>query len=222
MSQIPPNPYGNPPPPPPPPYGQPPPGQYPPAGYPPPGSYPPPTSTSGSAITSLVCGLILCVPFVTGLLALIFGIVGIRATKTPAVKGRGMAIAGLILGIIGLIGWTAYFAVAGAMMYALFSGAANPLLARAFFTNLQSGNVSAAQAECAPGTAVADLQATADEMKPWGPITDLTRSNTSVVNTKTTMSGTIQTQNGGPHAFTIVFDKAGSNPVPQVQSWDVK
>ena len=221
MSQLPPNPYGNPPPPPPSmPPGYPPPGQYPP-GYPPPGGLPP-ARTSGSAITSLVLGLLLCIPFVTGVLAFIFGIVGIRATRNPAVKGRGLAIAGLVLGILSVIGWTAYFAVAGVAFYAMVHGSMNPLLARGFFTDLASGNVSGAQALCAPGTPAATLQATADQMKPWGMVTGFTTTNTTVVNTKTTMDGTLQTQNGGAHTFDIVFDKTGPNPVPQVQSWDVK
>src|SRR5271156_6556428 len=101
--------------------------QYPPGGtpgYPPPPNYPPgmppgmppgfagqgysmpaSTRTSGAAITSLVCGLLGCVPFVTGLVAVITGIIGISATGNPAVRGRGMAIAGLILGLLSIGGW---------------------------------------------------------------------------------------------------------------------
>jgi prepilin-type processing-associated H-X9-DG protein len=57
-------------------------------------------STSGLAIASLVCGLILCVP-VCWLLAIIFGIVGINQTGPGKRRGRGMAIAGLVLGCVG-------------------------------------------------------------------------------------------------------------------------
>ncbi len=79
-----------------------------------PSPYPVPMAwrTSGLAITSLVCGLLLCIPGLSGLLAIIFGITGISATKNPAVRGRGMAVAGLILGFVnfglwglGGIGW---------------------------------------------------------------------------------------------------------------------
>src|ERR1700728_2634584 len=98
--------------------------QYPPGvppGYPPPNFPPgmPPgmgqgyfmpgaSRTSGAAITSLVCGLLGCVPLVTGVVAVITGIVGISATSNPAVKGRGMAIAGLILGLISVGLWLAF------------------------------------------------------------------------------------------------------------------
>lgn len=96
-------------PPPMPAYGPPP--AYPPAApapmQPPPGMYgvPPysiqPAITSGWAIWSLVCGLLsFCVPVLGNLLAIIFGIVGITKTGTPQVRGRGMAIAGLILGVV--------------------------------------------------------------------------------------------------------------------------
>jgi len=41
-----------------------------------------------------------CVPFLTGLLAVIFGVVGMRRTRDRRVGGRGLAIAGLCLGIV--------------------------------------------------------------------------------------------------------------------------
>jgi Domain of unknown function (DUF4190) len=70
-------------------------------------SMPPAGRTSGAAVTSLVCGLLMCIPFVAGLIAIITGIVGISTTGNPAVRGRGMAIAGLILGFLNLAGWGA-------------------------------------------------------------------------------------------------------------------
>jgi predicted Zn finger-like uncharacterized protein/prepilin-type processing-associated H-X9-DG protein len=53
--------------------------------------------TSGMAIASLVCGILFCVPFCS-LLAIIFGIIGITQTKPGMAKGRGLAIAGTVLG----------------------------------------------------------------------------------------------------------------------------
>lgn len=76
-----------------------PPTTMPPPNYPQPGMYP--QRTSAAAVTSLIFGLLGCL-IVTGLIAVITGIVGISATRNPAVKGRGMAIAGLILGLIGM------------------------------------------------------------------------------------------------------------------------
>ena len=60
----------------------------------------PQRQTSGSAVASLICGILGCVPLITGLLAVILGVMGLRATKNPKYTGRGMAVAGLILGLI--------------------------------------------------------------------------------------------------------------------------
>lgn len=96
------------------PYGQPGfpayPGQN--AGYP---GYPAQqsTGTNGLAIASLVTGILafplVCIPFLgiaTPLLAIaaiILGIIGINQTKQSGQQGRGMAIAGIVLGALYLV-----------------------------------------------------------------------------------------------------------------------
>ncbi len=64
--------------------------------------------TSGMAIASLVCsivGFFLCgLPAVLGV---IFGFVGLSQTKDNARSGRGLAIAGLVVGIIVVLMWGA-------------------------------------------------------------------------------------------------------------------
>ncbi len=72
-------------------------------------------STSGMAITSLVCGCLLCIP-IASLLALIFGIIGIRQTSDPRRGGRGMAIAGTALGGVGIMLWVGYLALLTSIM----------------------------------------------------------------------------------------------------------
>lgn len=72
-----------------------------PAGYG--GGYPPqPGRTNGMSIASLVLGLVglpLCFLLVPSLLAVIFGFVGMSQIKNdPSQRGRGMAIAGVVLG----------------------------------------------------------------------------------------------------------------------------
>ena len=64
--------------------------------------------TSGFAVTSLVLGIIAFIPpfFLSSILAIIFG--GIAMGKTgrdPNLAGRGMAITGLVLGIIVVVIW---------------------------------------------------------------------------------------------------------------------
>ena len=60
------------------------------------------TSTNGLAIASMVLG-ILWLYWIGSILAVIFGHIAIsQAGKDPAIKGKGMAIAGLVLGYIGV------------------------------------------------------------------------------------------------------------------------
>jgi hypothetical protein len=63
-----------------------------------------PVRMSAMAVTSLVFGVLLCIPIVAGLAAIIFGIAGILATRNPSIRGRGMAVAGLILGLVNIAG----------------------------------------------------------------------------------------------------------------------
>lgn len=65
-----------------------------------------PKPTSGLAITSLVCG-ILYVCGVGSLLAVIFGHIGLGQTRRGERTGGGIAIAGLVLGYLGLLGTVA-------------------------------------------------------------------------------------------------------------------
>ena len=107
-------------PPPPPPGDQPPsyqPGPQP-YGAPPPGYAPygqaftpaaPKQGNSGMAVAGFVLGIIALVPCfwfflqIPGILGLIFSIIGLRATKNGLRKGRGLAIAGLAMSIIGIV-----------------------------------------------------------------------------------------------------------------------
>jgi hypothetical protein len=67
------------------------------------------------AIAALVCGIlaIVCLGPVAGILAIIFGILAIREAKRTGI-GRGMGIAGLVLGIVG--------SVMAVVLYAIFIG----------------------------------------------------------------------------------------------------
>ena len=61
-----------------------------------------PTRTSGLAIASMVLG-ILWIYWIGSILAVIFGHIAInQASKDPSITGKGMAIAGLVLGYIGV------------------------------------------------------------------------------------------------------------------------
>lgn len=63
-------------------------------------------TVSGLAVASLVCGILafFVLGIVLGVLAIIFGGVALsKIRKNPEVSGRGMAIAGLVLGIVATV-----------------------------------------------------------------------------------------------------------------------
>lgn len=79
-----------------------------PGGYPPPGggfAPPPAKQSNGIAIAALVCGIITIVSciFPLGVVAVILGFVGLSKAKNLNGSGRGLAIGGIITGIVGLI-----------------------------------------------------------------------------------------------------------------------
>jgi hypothetical protein len=95
----------------------------PPAGYPPqyPSGYPygydpyapaRPTGTNGKAIGALVtslAGLMLCgVPSIVGV---ILGVIAMRETKRTGQEGYGLALAGVIVGALAVVGWLLYVVV---------------------------------------------------------------------------------------------------------------
>ncbi|GAA3807571.1 DUF4190 domain-containing protein [Nocardioides panacisoli] len=96
------NPYGGPPGPP---YG----GGAPQPAY----GAPQPAKTDGVSIAALVSSLVCCAP-----VAVVLGFMGLSRTKNGQRKGRGLAITGLVLGILGVIVWVlAAIGVAGGLSF---------------------------------------------------------------------------------------------------------
>lgn len=192
MSQVPPAPQQ--------PYGQQPYGQ--PPGQPAGGTYSMPAQrkTSGAAVTSLILGILGCIPFITGLLAVIFGVVGIKATSDPRYSGRPMAVIGLILGIISLGLW-GLFGGAGYAAFAYTRPAREA--ARQFASDLAANNVDAAHARTT-GISREDIAKASDTVKTWGAFQD------------TTMPVAVRSNNNGVDTAQVagvaVFAKAGGVP----------
>jgi hypothetical protein len=67
------------------------------------------------AVASLILGIasLFCFGFITGIIAIILGGVALSKIGRGEASGKGMAIAGLILGIIGLVGWVIWLAAGG-------------------------------------------------------------------------------------------------------------
>jgi hypothetical protein len=172
--------------------------------------------TSAAAISSLVCGLLGCIPFATGLAAVILGFVGIKKTRDPMVTGKGMAIAGLILGILSFVGWTGFTAVSVATFYAITKmGEPARLVGEEFTRDLTEDKVDAALALSTEGTDRASLVAQGEKMKPWGALQkfSLIAANVQTTNDKTeaTITG-IAAFATATKAFTMTLNKVGESP----------
>jgi hypothetical protein len=64
-----------------------------------------PLRTSGIAIASLVCSLIFCCPLTT-IIGPILGLIGLLTIDAgKGTKGKGLCLAGIILGVIFTVGW---------------------------------------------------------------------------------------------------------------------
>jgi len=58
------------------------------------------------AIASLICGLLFFLPLIAAVLAIVFGLMArSRIANNPQYRGRGMALAGMILGLISVAGF---------------------------------------------------------------------------------------------------------------------
>jgi hypothetical protein len=129
--------------------------------------------SNGAAITSLILAILFCVPFLTSFLAIIFGFLGIRKARDPNVGGKGLAVAGLLLGLLGLVGWIAISAAGGYGAYALWKyGAPARAEAKQFAQDLSAGNIDAAKGRTTDRIKREDLVQAADAMKSLGTLQD--------------------------------------------------
>jgi peptidyl-prolyl cis-trans isomerase B (cyclophilin B) len=70
-----------------------------------------PPKTNGMAIAGFVVALLCCSP-----LGIVFSAIGLNQIgKNPSQGGKGLAMAGLIIGIIGVIGWILYLVFWGTL-----------------------------------------------------------------------------------------------------------
>ena len=180
---------------PPPTYGQQP-------GY---GYNPPPQQSNGPAIASLILGILGCVPLITGLLAVILGFVGLRKTRDPNVGGKGLAIVGLILGLLSIFGWCAF---GGAMVAGWRASRPVRVTAHQFIADVANGNTQAAANESTLNSGEIVLGTT--QMQQYGQFVDttFTNFNYNVNNGISTAKVTgIATFSKGPKACTVEMVK---------------
>jgi hypothetical protein len=163
---------------------------------------PPAKSWCIAAIASLGCGLFLIVPFFAGLAALAMGIVGIRQINASGstLRGRRLAVAGIVLGLVNVVGWSAYFTI--------ISEISSPgrAVAQRFIADLNSGNPRAAQRDCVRTIVPDQLSAASDQVRGWGGVKSVAvlaiTSNISDGVTTGSVHGTART-GSGTHAFEL-------------------
>jgi len=132
--------------------------------------------TVGLAIASLVLGLFILVPLLgmlCGLIAIVFGIIAlVQISKNKgALKGKGLAIAGIVLGVIGII-----------VVPIVFLTAALTYTARAVANKRCEANESQAVAELRVISAAAESYAAAAAGKYPETESDLINSNPAHLN----------------------------------------
>ncbi|MGV0792460.1 peptidylprolyl isomerase [Mycolicibacterium sp. XJ1819] len=87
----------------------------PPSGHPPPYGYPPPRPTNALAIAALVCA------FLFAPLGIVFGHVSLSQIKKSGEEGRGLAVAGLIIGYA-ITALTAVVIAIAVLLFVVFAG----------------------------------------------------------------------------------------------------
>lgn len=150
-------------------------------------SYPPanPTTLSKSALLSFIFGILGCIPFVTSILAFFLGIVGIFATGKPGVRGRWMAVVGVIFAVIGIGFWST--AGLGLVMGWRLSVAPGHG-ARDFIRAVDVGNETVAKDLTVMNDA--DYDAAKALIKAQGGFVDSTFSNVQIINNDAHVAGT--------------------------------
>jgi len=144
-----------------------PPQGFPPQGLPPqgyPGGAAQPPRSNGLAITALIMGILSCIPGV-GLLAILFGLLGMGKAKDPRVGGKGLAMVGLLLGLLGTIGW-AYAGYKGYQGWQLVKGMIEP--AAGFIQGMTENDIPKAKSYTTNNVSEAEIRAAGETMKSMG------------------------------------------------------
>jgi hypothetical protein len=160
--------------------------------------YQPTPGTNGFAVASLICSIVgFCAVFIGGLLGILFGVLGISKAKQTNGRGKGMAIAGIVIGIITLI--TSGLLVAGGYG-AYFLGKKVAGIAREFATtpqvyveDLSTGKIDEAQAMTS-GLSRDEIQAQSTSLQGMGAFqrVEITKSDSAKNATNGTSSSNVE------------------------------
>lgn len=171
-----------------------------------------PSRLSKSSLLSLICGILGCVPFVTGVLAVLLGLVGFVRTGTPGVRGRWMAIVGVVLGVLSIGGWT----VGGLTFWGVWSMTAGPRDAsHAFLQHLADGEIKEA-VDASAGIDAAALQEVSDYIVKQGKYEGATFTSQNRRNSFATMEGTVSFSSGKQNVKMELVESGGTWKVNSV------
>jgi hypothetical protein len=136
-------------------------------------------------------------------LAIVLGILGIGKSRDPSVGQGGLAVAGLVLGIISVVAWSG---AGGLLGYGYVESGPAGVAAKQFLQDVSAGNINAAVANTGGFTA-AQIQSQSSQMAAFGALQQVSISsfNASWMNGQTTMhlGGTATFANG---VKTCTFD----------------
>lgn len=189
------------------------PGDFAPIGIPQPNqrAFPqPPARTNGWAITSLAWGVLGCVPYATGVVAVITGIVGLKRSNDPRYgTGRGMAIGGLVLGTLSLVFW---LFLSSTVLGMFMAKGQQTKIAQEFVMLTSQGAVDSALDRAGPLLGRGGVEELAMQMQEWGALQDVTSHGTTIQVTggiaTCELMGTA-TFADGEHPFTMILVKEG-------------
>lgn len=141
---------------------------------------PPRPTTSGAAVASLITGLVLCIPWLTGVAAVILGALGLSATRGGQRAGRGMAVAGLALGLLNVVAWTVITPLAWSSIRELIERTQPARdLVNQVAADISAGNIDAAHGKFS-GVDSGQLRVMHEKMKPWGALQTLNFTSINV------------------------------------------
>jgi hypothetical protein len=155
-----------------------------------------------ASMAALACGVFLIVPFLAGVAAIALALLGIRQINesNQMLRGKRLAAAGAILGILNIAGWSIFF-----IFISTISGPGRRV-AHHFIDDLGSSNPGQASRECFANVHADRLQAASDQLKTWGGVKSvavlhITSDSENGVTTGR-VTGTLRTPTGD-HAFRL-------------------
>jgi hypothetical protein len=140
---------------------------------------------NGWAIASIIAGLLGWLPFLPGVVAIVAGAVGVRRSRDDRHdgRGRGLAVAGILLGVVSLVAWSLGGMNLGRSLFDFARGetTGEPLrVASAFLDYVSAGEVDAAMALAGPGLSREQIAQWAEAAQAWGTFKQFTAFDRTV------------------------------------------